>query len=350
MMYKKNILVEMILQRISELKDRMFDVYGVGNAIVDLLTFVDDIFIDEIAIPKGNMTLTTSKEQAELLNLIKDKTIHMKSGGSAANTMLAVANVGGKVFYTGKIAKDPYGEFYRKNLWEGGVDFNVHPLEESKGSTATCIVLITPDAERTMATHLGVSILLDTNDIQEDIIKKSKILYVEGYLWLNEKTRKAAIHAFELAKKYNVLTSFTFSDSLVVRNYRDDFKNIMKEYVDIVFLNSEETIEFCNCDDLLAGLNDLKPYSNLIFTTNGKNGCFVIYEGNVLEVPGFPEKAIDTTGAGDCFAGGVLFGISQAYDFNKSARLGNYLASRVVLVQGARLDKKYDEKIKEIIK
>ena len=330
----------------------VYDVYGIGNAIVDLLVFVDDVFLNELALPKGHMSLSSAKEQALLINLIENRNLkfQMTSGGSAANTMITVSRAGGKAFYTGKIALDTYGEFYRLNLLEAGVDFDVHPLEEDHGSTASCVVLITPDAERTMSTHLGVSVLLTEQDIQEEIIKKSQILYIEGYLWLNEQTRNAALKAIEIAKKNQIPVSFTFSDGFVVQQYKKDFIKLMENQdFSIVFMNLDEAkffTEKSNEEDIVI---DLKKFSNLIFMTASERGCYVIKDNQAKLVSGFPVKPLDTTGAGDTFAGGVIFGLTHGFSSEESAKIGNFLASEVVQIQGARLLRDYSKDIIKII-
>lgn len=327
-----------------------FDVYGIGNAIVDFLVFVDDVFINEVSLSKGHMTLASSRDQAYLLKLIENKEIKMISGGSAANTMATVAKAGGKAFYTGKIAQDPYGEFYRFHLLEEGVDFDVHPISEEEGSTATCIVFITPDAERTMSTHLGASILLTEKDIQEEILLNSKLIYIEGYLWLNENTQKAAKKAIEIAKKNQIPVSFTFSDKFVVENFKEEFYALTRSQdFDILFMNTEEALALTETTNLFNALENLKNFSNLIYVTNNKYGAFVIEDHNIYEVSGFPVKALDSTGAGDAFAGGVLFGLTHNYDSKISAKIGNYLASEVVQIQGARLHSSYKNKISSIV-
>ncbi|MFN3603490.1 MAG: adenosine kinase [Leptonema sp. (in: bacteria)] len=336
---------------LSRLKSNLkFDVYGLGNAIVDLLVFTDDLYLQEISLQKGHMTLADSKTQAYLLKLLDGKEIRMVSGGSAANTMAAIAKAGGKAFYTGKIAKDPYGEFYRFHLLEEGVHFDVHPVSETQGSTATCVVLITPDAERTMSTHLGASILLTEEDIHKDVLKDSKVLYIEGYLWLNESTRKAAKKAMELAKEYQIPVSFTFSDQFVVEQFKEEFYSLVRSLeFHILFMNSEEAKSFVETKDLYNALEYLKNFNNLIFVTNNKHGSFVIENHTIYEVSGFPVEAIDSTGAGDVFAGGVLFGLTNGYDSCLSAKIGNFLASKIVQIQGARFNKSYQDEIKRML-
>lgn len=330
---------------------KTYDVYGIGNAIVDFMVFVDDLILNEIFLSKGHMTLSSSREQATLIHFLENQSLkfYMNSGGSAANTMITIVRAGGSAFYTGKIAKDPYGEFYRMNLIEAGVEFDVHPLDESHGSTASCIVLVTPDAERTMSTHLGVSVLLKEEDIKEDIIKDSSIIYIEGYLWTNETTRNAAKKAIEIAKTYKIPVSFTFSDGFVVQQYKQDFyEHIKNGDFNIVFMNSDEAKYFIESQSMENILNELKKFSNLFYVTASEKGSYVINQNDVQLISGFPVKPLDTTGAGDAFAGGVLFGLTHHYDIYQSAKIGNFLASEIVQIQGARLTKDYKDKISHL--
>lgn len=322
------------------------DVFGVGNALVDILVQVDDDFIREHNLNKGGMTLADSSEQANLLQALENHEVYLRSGGSAANTMLGIARAGGKAFYVGKIAGDTNGEFYRQDLLEAGVHFDVQPGKS--GPTGTSLVMTTPDAERTMYTNLGISTELTVNDVDTEKLKDSKYCYVEGYLWAGDGPRAASEKVFEEAKKNNVITSFTFSDMFLVSGFREDFYKITKEMADIVFMNMEEAKGFSemeNPDDVIAHIGNI---SKLAFITNGKHGAIVIQDKKSFEVPGFEVKAVDTTGAGDNFAAGVLFGLSRGFEPVRAARIGNLLASEVVQFTGGRLEKDYSSRVLEV--
>ncbi len=295
------------------------------------------------------MTLVPSDKQAAILLGLSRVPLELRSGGSAANTMIAVARSGGTSFYTGKVSRDTNGEFYRQDLLNAGIHFDVHPADESDGPTGTCVVLTTPDAERTMLTHLGVSVQLTEKDIDEEKIKSSKMIYIEGYLWAGDGTRKACIRAAELGKKHNVPVAFTFSDSFLVQPFRSDFFGFVKDYCSVVFCNAPEVRSFSEIENLEEAARYVGQIADHAFITNSEHGALVVERGTITEVPGFRVKAIDTNGAGDAFAGGALFGLTHGYSVQASARWGNFLASEIVQVPGARLSKDYSGQVRTIL-
>lgn len=330
---------------------RKYDVYGIGNALVDTIVFVDDDFLEKHGLAKGIMTLVEGERQGDILYDLQDKTMELRSGGSACNTMYNIALAGGTGVYTGKVANDANGEFYRRDLAKAGIGFEVEPVPESTGPTGTCVVLTTPDSQRTMCTHLGVSTRLQKSDIDTGVLKDSKILYVEGYLWAGPDTQKASIEAFEQAKKHDVTVAFTFSDPFLVNNFRDDFKRIVKDYCDIVFCNADEAQHFTGWDDMDAVVKEIATLCELVFVTSSEKGAYVCEHkgGDVHLEPGFPVKAVDTNGAGDAFAGGVLYALTHGYDTAKAARWGNYMGSQIVQIHGARLQNSYKEHVANIL-
>ncbi len=328
-------------------ENRKTDVFGVGNAIVDTITFVDDDFIREHELQKGGMTLVDADRQASLLHGLEHHAQELRSGGSAANTMFAVALSGGSAFYSGKVSKDPNGEFYRQDLLKAGIHFDIHPAQA--GATGTCVVMTTADAERTMCTHLGVSTTLSANDIDPERIKQCKLVYMEGYLWDAETPRAACVYSMEQARAAGTRVSFTMSDSFLVDRYHADFREVMREYVDVIFCNRAEACAFAETNDLEAAARVIGALTELAFVTNSEHGCLVVRGGTIETVAGFPVKPIDTNGAGDAFAGGVLFGLAYDYSPAKAARWGNYLASRVVLQPGPRLEESVTHRVAEIL-
>ncbi len=325
------------------------DVFGVGNAMVDILALVEDDFIKVHDLNRGSMTLMDSEKQGQLLRELKHHSLELSSGGSAANTMIAIAQSGGKGFYSGKVSRDTNGEFYRQDLLAAGIDFDVNPTEEDCGSTGSCLVLTTPDAERTMCTHLGVSTTLAPTDIDVEKLSQCKYSYVEGYLWDSPDPKKASIETMEQSKRHDVKVAFTFSDLFLVDRFRDDFHNLVSKYCDVVFCNADEVRHFFGIESLTDCASKLGELVDTGFITDSANGCLVVENKQVIDVKGFPVEAVDTVGAGDAFAGGVLFGLTNGFNAQQSARWGNYIASRVVQVYGARLDKSMADKIPEII-
>ncbi len=314
---------------------RKYDVFGVGNALVDTLVHVDNKFLDENKIQKGIMTLVDSEKQGELLASLHEHKLELRSGGSAANTMIALANSGGTGCYTGKVSNDANGEFYKKDMENAGIIFEVAPANE--GHTGTCVVLTTPDADRTMLTHLGISTTLTLGDIDVENLKKSKISYVEGYLWDGEGTKKASLHTMEVSKKNGVKVAFTYSDPFCVKRAKEDFIKITRENADYIFCNHEEAISLSGKNDPKDALAYIGTLCQTAFMTWGKEGAYFVDRGSITHVPGFPVNPIDTNGAGDAFAAGVLYGISQGYSLPKACRWGNYVASRIIMEIGARL-------------
>lgn len=331
-------------------QSRSHDVFGVGNALVDTVVFVEDDFIREHNLNKAAMTLADSEKQATILQALGKHSLELKSGGSAANTMIGVARCGGTGFYTGKVASDPNGEFYRMDLLKAGIRFDIHPEPETAGATGTCVVMTTPDAERTMYTHLGVSVQLTERDIDVERIASSRFVYVEGYLWDAEEPRKACIKTLQEARRLGTKASFTFSDPFLVNRYRADLHGMVRDLCDVVFMNEEEAKSFTEIPDLQRTLDYLKNLKPKFFVTAGKHGAYVVEDGNIYSVPGYPVEAIDTNGAGDNFAAGVLYGLSHGYSSLAAARLGNYVASEIVQVKGARMEKDLNGKAMEILR
>ncbi len=324
---------EVEFQRFVSMKK--YDVFGVGNALVDIIAFIDPKFLEKQKISKGVMTLVDETRQGEILADLHDIKKELRSGGSAANTMIAIANSGGTCAYTGKVTHDTYGEFYKKDMEDAGVFFETKP--DKAGHTGTCVVLTTPDAERTMLTSLGISTSLGPEDIDLERLKLSAYVYVEGYLWDGDSTKKASELSMSEAKKNGVKVAFTYSDPFCVNRSREEFIRLTKDYVDVVFCNTEEGLALSGKTDPKEAVAFIGSLAGLVFMTAGKEGAYVCENGKVTLVPGFPVKPIDTTGAGDAFAAGTLYGLTHGYSNAKSARWGNYVASRIVQEVGPRL-------------
>ena len=316
---------------------------------MDTLVFAEEDFLGKHGLNKGAMTLADGETQANILIDLQDLSLELRSGGSAANTVWAVSRSGGRAVYTGKVSNDPNGEFYRRDLRAAGIELLCEPLSEDHGPTGTCVVLTTPDAQRTMCTHLGVSVRLSRDDIMLETIKKSKVVYVEGYLWLNDSTRAASEHAMQLARENGALVAFTFSDPFVVESHRVDFERIAREHCDLVFCNAVEVCAFAGTEDLTGAVDRLSEVVDLGFVTHSEHGCFVIDHARIDTVPGFPVRAMDTNGAGDAFAGGTLFALTNGYNARKAGRWGNYLGAQIVQVHGARLQNRYEDHVHEIL-
>lgn len=329
--------------------EKKFDVFGVGNAIVDTVAQVDDKLIADLEIAKGSMSLMDSESQAHVLGKLDHRNLKLASGGSAANTMVAIAQSGGTGVYFGKVAHDTNGEFYKQHMEDSGVMFPLPLAPEQSLPTGTCVVLITPDAERTMCTHLGISTTLTKSDIDLDLLAQSKCSYIEGYLWDAEEPRAACVEALEQSKKLGVRAAFTFSDAFLIDRFADDFHDVVSKYCDIIFCNTDEARQFFGIESVDECTTKMAAICDLAFITDGADGCYVVENGVVTKVAGFPVKAIDTNGAGDAFAGGVLFGITSGMPAAQAAKWGNYFASRVVENIGPRIEASMQDRVASVI-
>jgi len=310
------------------------NVYGVGNAIMDLQVQCDDAFLSSNNIEKGIMTLTEGHAQQQVLAALKGQNINYCSGGSAANTIVGIADMGGSVAYCGKTGSDNFGQQYASELRELGIHFNA---EASLESTGTCVVLITPDAQRTMLTNLGVSATLSPNDIDEEAIADADYVYIEGYLFAGESTKAAAKHAIALAAKHNTKIALTISDPFLIAICKDEFQALVEGPVDLLFCNEEEAAALTGEADPIAAAHAIHKHCENVALTLGKNGSIIMHEGQVIAIEGTEVTAIDTTGAGDMYAAGVLYGITNGLSWKQAGHLGSHAAGKIVSQLGARL-------------
>jgi len=314
--------------------DMTYDVFGVGNAIMDLQVGCNDAFLDVNGIDKGIMTLTEPKRQQAILNALAGHSINYCSGGSAANTIVGIADMGGKAAYAGKTGSDEFGRQYLSEMRELGIAIEV---PASEGVSGTCVVLITPDAQRTMLTDLGVSATLDAADIAGAEIAKAKYIYVEGYLFAGPSTKAAAMKAIELAVENNVKVALTVSDPFLINICRDEFQDLIEGPVDLLFCNEEEAKALTGLDDVVECAREIHRHCSNVALTLGKNGSIIMHENEVIAIEGVTVDAVDTTGAGDMYAAGVLYGITNGLTWKEAGHLGSHAAARIVSQLGARL-------------
>lgn len=321
-----------------------FDVYGIGNALVDVQVKLDDAPFTALfskrhpdapeKIGKGNMHLVRPGYQAHLLGSLGDLERRTVSGGSACNTMIGISRLGSKAKYAGKVGEDEFGAFFSKDLRAAGVDYEV-PFGKSR--TGTCVVLVTPDAQRSMFTDLGISIELTPEDLDLDAVKDSKWVYIEGYLWDAPGPKAASVRAMEHAKRHGVKIAYSYSDSFCVQRAHDDFKNFTKEFVDLVFCNQDEACAFAERDDVGAAIDVIRGLGADAAVTLGKRGSVIARDGARVEVPPEPVTPVDSTGAGDLYAAGVLAGLCQGKPIEEAGAMGSKMAAQVLAVHGARI-------------
>ena len=318
----------------TKAKDSSLDVVGIGNAIVDVLTTTDDSFLERLSFEKGSMTLIDENKAKELYNLTTNRI--QRSGGSVANSLACVAQLGGKAAFIGRVKNDNLGKIFTEEISRTGTIFNTPPSSDGP-STAQCLIFVTPDAQRTMCTYLGASVLLNTNDIDLSAVKEAKILYLEGYLWDNSAAKNAFIKAAEIAKNAGRKVALSLSDSFCVSRHRESFIELVEDYIDILLANEDEITSLYKTSNINLAIEKLKKKCELAAITRGEHGSILISNGNEKIIdPFILDKAIDTTGAGDLYAGGFLKGIADGLNPVISAKIGSICAGQIVTQLGSR--------------
>jgi sugar/nucleoside kinase (ribokinase family) len=313
-----------------------YDVYGLGNALVDMEFEVSEQFLQDNRIDKGVMTLVDENQQHELIEQLDVFEGNKASGGSAANTLIAVSCMGGSSYYSCKVADDDLGHFYLDDLKAAGVDCNMDGKHKG-GITGKCLVMVTPDAERTMHTFLGVSSELSPYEVSEDAIKNSTYCYLEGYLTTSVTGKAANIEARTLAEKHQVKTALTFSDPFVVEHFRDGFTETIGDGIDLLFCNEAEALSYTRKESVEEAIEVIKTFSRTFAITLGANGA-VIYDGQALiDIAPHAVTAVDTNGAGDLFAGAFMYGLSKGMSFEQAGNLASKASSQIVSQFGPRL-------------
>ena len=317
---------------------RTLNVYGLGNALVDSIVDVTDTQLQQYQIDKGLMTLIDEKAASDLTALLQGLSYTRACGGSGANTLIALSELGGRGFYNCCVANDEAGVFYLDALKRANLQTQLDEATLPAGTTGQCFAFITPDIQRSMQTYLGESANLSSADLSLDMIPKAQYLYIEGYLAAQPLATEAAIQAYQTAKQHGTQIAITLSDPNMVTYCKENLLAMMGDGVDLLFCNEEEAALFTQTDDLESTASALQRYAKAFVITLGAKGA-LIYQNDVMQiVPGYAVKAIDSLGAGDMFAGTFLYAITQNYTFKQAASMANYAASRIVAKVGARLD------------
>lgn len=315
-----------------------FDVYAIGNALVDTEYRVSDDFLSRHGIAKGMMTLIDETAQENLLAALDSEFGLEKraSGGSAANTIIAVAAFGGQSFYSCKVAADGAGDFYVHDLHAAGVSSNLKADREA-GTTGTCVVMVTPDAERTMQTFLGITSDVSVNELNPDALASSRWLYIEGYLVSSDSARTAVREARRIARANGIPIAMTFSDPAMVRFFKPGLAEMLDDGVDLLFCNEEEACLWSNALTVGHALDSLKTLARQVIITRGKDGALIWDGSREITVPASPATPVDSNGAGDMFAGAYLFGLSRDWEPARAGALASKAAAAVVSQFGPRL-------------
>ncbi|OFX12955.1 MAG: carbohydrate kinase [Alphaproteobacteria bacterium RIFOXYD12_FULL_60_8] len=318
------------------MSETRFDVLCIGNAIVDVLAHAEDSFLATHGMVKGSMALIDEARAHHLYD-------HMGpglecSGGSAANTAAGVASLGGRPAYIGKTNHDTLGEIFAHDLRASGVHFATSPLSgKADPATARCLILVSPDAQRTMNTFLGACTRLRPEDIDEAVVRESQVVYIEGYLWDMPEAKDAIVKAARLAREAGRGVALSLSDAFCVDRHRDEFQTLVADHVDIVFANEDEIKSLYCADTFDAALQQVRAVCKVAALTRGAKGSVVLGENELHIIDAEPMSGVvDTTGAGDLYAAGFLFGYTQGKDLATCARLGGIAAAEVISHFGAR--------------
>lgn len=312
-----------------------FDVFGMCNALMDVQAKVDEEILSELGLQKGGMFLIDEAKRRYLMEHLADRIVHSEAGGSGANTMIGVALLGGRVCYTSKVARDDLGALYRRSLSEKGVKPN---LAVGEGSTGVSFILLTPDVQRTMCTYLGASQQLRPDEVNIDDLRRSRYLYITGYMWDTETQKQAVLHAMQEANRAGVRVAFSLSDIFCVRRHKPDFQRLLEQHVDVLIGNAAEAQELSGADNPRHAARLLADYCDVAVVTMDSRGALIRQGSTAYEIPAFRVEAIDTTGAGDMYAAGLLYGLCAGWSLDAAGRLAAYTAAQVVTKMGARLD------------
>jgi len=313
-------------------------IIGIGNAIVDFLAKVEDNFLQKLSFEKGSMNLVSENYLKDLNSLTIEK---FSSGGSVGNTIATLAQLGNEVDFIGVVGDDETGKKFINDIEKSGAIYNGKIL--STQITASSFILITPDAQRTMLTHLGCASKIEESHFNQNDFVNAKILYIEGYLWDASQTILALKKSIDLAKKNNVKIAFSLSDSFCVSRHHQDFLNLIKNDIDILFANEAEILELLGLEDfdqekIQQFFAKINP-NIIVALTRSEKGCVIIKKDKILEISTKKvEKIVDTTGAGDNFASGFLYYFVRDFDLQKCGEFGNFLAGKIIQKFGARFD------------
>ncbi|MEO0946723.1 MAG: adenosine kinase [Cyanobacteria bacterium J06641_5] len=316
---------------------KKYNVYGLGNALLDMEYEVTPETLQDLSIDKGVMTLIDDTRQAELVNRLGAPS-KQGSGGSAANTIVAIAQFGGSAYYSCKVAGDEAGEVYLKDLLDCGVATNLQVQERTDGITGKCLVLVTPDADRTMNTYLGITSSFGPSELDTEAIKSSEYLYIEGYLVTGEDSKAAAVQARQLAQANGAQVALSLSDLNMAKFFKPGFLEIIAEGIDFIFANESEALTMAETEDLGTAIAYLKTLARGFAITLGAKGSLIFDGQSLIEIAPVPVKAVDTVGAGDMYAGAFLYGITHAMSYERSGNLASLAAARLVTNLGARLE------------
>jgi sugar/nucleoside kinase (ribokinase family) len=322
------------LREAVSMGDARFDVVGIGNALVDVIAHADEVFLAEHRLAKGTMTLIAA-ERAQALYTFMPPALEM-SGGSAGNTIAGVASLGGRAAYIGKVCDDELGHVFRHDIRAAGVTFDIAPSRHGS-STGRCLIVVTPDAQRTMQTYLGAGSELGPEDIDPEMIAGAQVTYLEGYLWDPPRAKEAFLKAARIAHEAGRKVSLTLSDPFCVDRHREEFLDLVMNHVDVLFANEIEIMSLYQVHTFDEALQQVRGHCEIAALTRSEKGAVIAADGELHVIDAEPvDEVIDTTGAGDLYAAGFLYGLTHGMDVATCGRIAGVAAAEVISHYGAR--------------
>lgn len=322
-----------------------YDVFGMCNALYDLQAEVPEAALEELGFQKGGMFLIEEEQQRAVVARIYEHIVNAAPGGSGANTMIGLALLGSKACYTGKVGDDEHGVLYVNGLREKQVDY---PVKPGIGETGISVILITPDAQRTMLTFLGASRTLGPDDVDLDALRASKYLYVTAYLWDTDNQKEAVLLAMQEARKAGVRVALSLSDPFCVHRHRAELLQLIHEHVDCLIGNHEEAQVLMDVGTPYEAIKAMAPYCDIAAVTLSGEGSLLRHGNVIYEIPPFKVHPVDTTGAGDMYAAGLLHGLTHDLPLEVAGKIASYTAAQVVAKLGPRLDHVDTETIRRL--
>ncbi|MBS3175854.1 adenosine kinase [Candidatus Woesearchaeota archaeon] len=326
--------------------DKELDVISIENTLMDILIQVDDAHLAEFNLKKGSFHLIEEEKANQILQKFEHQKPKLTPAGSGANTIMGIANLGGKCILVGRVGKDPHGNMYEDIITKD----KIHPrlIRCDKSGTGRCFSFITPDAERTFAVHLGAAVNLEKENILDEDIKKSKILHLTGYMLESPNLREIAVHAMEVAKENEVIISMDLADAHLIRRCKEDLWSMVKKYVNIIFVNEGEAEAFTDEKDPLDALKRLAAHCDIAIVKLGPKGSLIKSKNEIFHIQAYKTKVIDTTGAGDLYAAGFLWSYLQKKPLELCGKIGSFLAARVISQIGARIEQSMIDLVNKI--
>lgn len=327
---------------------KAYDIYGIGNALLDSEYAVPESFLVQHSIEKGRMTLIDHDRRAALLHAVDKEPSSVGAGGSAANSVYAAQGFGCRNYFAGVVRNDKVGMSFSRELSNAGID-SLAPTKEATSDSGHCLIFVTGDGQRSMNTYLGISESLHERHVEESVVSCSQWVYIEGYLASSSAGSAAAKKTREIAIQHGVKTSLTLADVSIVRSFRESMNDVIGDSLDLVFCNIDEALEWCETDRLDSAVKRILDIARNAVITVSEKGCYLTGTHGVKYIAGFPVQPVDSNGAGDMFAGAFLAELQRGSSLDQAARFANYAASHIVKVYGPRLQslKKYGSIAKE---